>query len=88
MKKFTIGKYIRISKSSARKRNELGMDCYVYPCNVLPRNLFIAPLILRGTDSYEFDKWVNEFEAYNCNKEVGRYASFYAKITGCKYYNK
>ena len=87
MNKIECNGFKRINKIQARKRYESGKSVFLLPCNVAPNSIWIKPIRIKDT-SNEFDfmpEWdlfdskVNAFEYYNCNSELGKYASYYIK---------
>ena len=67
----------RIQRRTAVNAHLKGQVVYVFPCNIRPGNLWAQAAKL---DAFEaFDTFVNAFEFYNCNRETGRYASFWIK---------
>ena len=75
----------RITKKEARKLFRGGVKFIIVPCKCRPYNYngslgdtagIVDPL--KMPDKYKcFDTFVNEFEYYNCNSELGYYAAFY-----------
>lgn len=61
------------NKQQARKLHREGNTIILTPSNMSPDSFIKATL----TPDMEFDKFLNEFEYYNCNKETGNYAHFY-----------
>ena len=82
MNKINIGGYSRISKSKARKLFVNEEKFYIFPCKVSPLNHWGLGMDVEcglwGVGK-EFDKFVNEYEYYNCNNELGKYSAFYVK---------
>ena len=75
----------RITKKEARKLFSGGVKFIIVPCKCRPYNYngslgYTACIVdpLEMPDKYKcFDTFVNEFEYYNCNPELGYYAAFY-----------
>ena len=64
------------SKTQARKLHNQGITLILCPNKCYPHdqpNSIKAEL--QSTD--DFDKFLNEFEYYNCNNETGKYTHFY-----------
>ena len=71
--------YTRIPKNIARIRYRLGLGIYVTTNNMHPDSHFMPPVALTKHNTYcdDFDTAINEYEYYNCNARVGRYAAYY-----------
>ena len=86
--------YERITRPTARKLFVNGVTLDIYTSLANPDSMWVSGCsasrrdleIERGealTDSEaraEFDKWVNAFEYYNCNPEMGKHAKFFASV--------
>ena len=74
--------YKKVNKTQARKLFLQKKDIYILPCKVYIGNMWIKPYIANITKKvdFDFDKLINEYEYYNCNYELGYYASYYIKI--------
>lgn len=68
----------RIQLRTARKLFQNGSEVYVIACKLRPDNLYM-PAVKINPD-YDFDKFVNAYEFYNCNNETGKYSAFYIKL--------
>ena len=71
--------YQKIDKRLARKLYNSGAEVLIIPCKCSP----LAAWLVGGTmvnAGEPFDKFVNEFEYYNCCYELGYYAAFYKEI--------
>lgn len=72
--------YARIRKDVARRLFNEGRTIYLTPSNIAASdsNLWIKPYpISNQRNSKSFDNIVNEFEYYNCNRELGYYTNFW-----------
>lgn len=76
--------YKRINKRKARNLYYASThtECtriYVVACNVRPVDNMMFPPFVLTFDRFErsFDSFVDEFEHFNCNNQLGRYAAFY-----------
>ena len=77
----------RLTKKQARKLFNEGSPVLIVPCRCSPfdfsgrysRYSAVAHKLIMSEDYQDFDKFVNAFEYYNCNPELGRYAAFYKK---------
>ena len=75
----------KVTRPTARKLFNAGQEIFVLPCKVSPAALqgkgWVQPVIisLATTDEREnkFERTISAFEYYNCNNELGYYASFY-----------
>ena len=74
---------IKINKSEARKQFNVGVNVYIIPNKMSIDNMWM-PLYkmnkweLESIDnSITFDKFINEYEYYNCMYETGYYCSYY-----------
>ena len=76
---------IKINKVQARKRflNGEGENIVMYACKMRVPNVWTNGCAMNPYDEpltvETFNNIVNSFEYYNCNNEVGKYASFYIK---------
>lgn len=68
--------YEQITKAQARKMHEHGEQVYILPNKANPNSTWWRPLPAIPTD-IEFDKFINEYRFYNCNKDVGMDTTFY-----------
>ena len=72
----------RISKAVARKMWENGQNFTIVPCKLSPYGLgALNTSCDLSREDHElrrpFDKFINEFTYYNCNRETGLYPAFY-----------
>ena len=71
----------RISKAAARRLWNNGENFIIVPCKCSPCGLGSlyteTDLTTEQRDGVDFDKFVNSFEFYNCNNEMGKYSAFY-----------
>lgn len=67
----------KINKTKARKLFEQGKTIGLIPCKVSIECVYICMIYVRKDIDKNFDDVVNRFEYYNCNNQVGRYASYY-----------
>lgn len=90
MRNIKIGRYEQVSKATARKLFEQGVDILIVPNNVNPINVWGIGATLSKKADYKsiettmadyFQYEVNTMIYYTCNKELGYYVSFY-KING------
>lgn len=74
------GKYwVRISKAQARKLYFNGKEIAIIPCKLKPFTEMHWEFITEvdRVEKEGFDELVNAMQYYNCNHEMGKYASFY-----------
>ena len=75
--------YAKISKTIARKLYNKGVTLILAPCNTFPKlsDTTFPKFWVRISNEYggNFDAYVNQFEYFNCNSELGYYSSFYVK---------
>ena len=72
----------RISKAAARKMWNNNQDFIMVPCKLSPNGFGSVHTrcdLLDEEKKADFDKLVNEFEFYNCNRETGKYMAFYVE---------
>lgn len=78
--------YKKVNKPTARKLYNNGLTIYLLPCKVsdtalTSKNSWVSPveisLFACAHSANKFDRTVNEYEYYNCNAELGYYASYY-----------
>lgn len=67
----------RIDKREARSRFYKGEDIYIESCKLNPTSKWSAHPIINKASNEPFNNLVDTFEYYNCNSEIGTYASFY-----------
>ena len=88
MRNIKIGGYEQISKATARKLFNDGIDILIVPCKVNPINKWGIGAILSKKADYKsvdttmadyFQYEVNSMIYYTCNKQLGYYVSFYIK---------
>lgn len=81
MNQISIAGYERISKQAARARHNSGLACYALPCKTRLCNMWTPPAAVPvyTPQGVAFTEWLNEYEYYNCNSELGRYAAFYKR---------
>lgn len=79
----TIGTLARVSKQTARKLYDDGVQLIIVTSKYLP-----FPLQVNGTamymrkplnKAYSFDTFVNGYAVYNCNWETGYYPTFWVQ---------
>lgn len=68
---------IKINKSKARRLFNEGVAINLLPCKVRLNSMWIKPCLIEKKASGNFDDYVDEFEHYNCNYELGYYTSYY-----------
>ena len=81
-------KYKRVQKRTAEKLYNSGVPVFAYACYMRPE-VWTGPALRVCDDTDKeiaarigvtpFQMVLNEFEFYNCNNELGRYAVFYIK---------
>lgn len=73
---------IRINKTAARREYEKGRTLYVLPSRTRFDNAWIRPfqMEIARLDNADFDKVINEYEFYNCMRELGKRAAFYVEV--------
>ena len=47
------------------------------PCKANPYSIWFTGSSIEFNSIKEFEKFVNEFTVYNCNKYVGKYPAYY-----------
>lgn len=74
---------IKINKSEARKQFNFGVNVYIIP-NKMNINNMVIPFYKMNSwelklldNNITFDKFINEYEYYNCRYETGYYCSYY-----------
>jgi len=80
----TFEGYTKVTRPRAERLFSEGFTLYLLPCNcscrcLVEEHCWIKPVQIRLNDDPDrtFEKLVNSFEYYNCNREVGRYTHFY-----------
>ena len=78
--------YKKVNKPTARKMYNSGLSVFLLPCKCrFPDSdsqfSWVLPIEINMFTTEEsenkFDRSVNSFEYYNCNAELGYYASYY-----------
>ena len=86
MRNIRIGGYEQVSKATARKLFEQGVDILIVPSNVNPINIWGIGATLSKKADYKsvsdnmadyFQYEVNSMIYYTCNYKLGYYVSFY-----------
>ena len=84
MKPFNNGSIFRVTKTAARKAYEAGENVLFIPCELHPASMLAESCgmwqnkeLLGQFDSFE--KLVNDYTSYICDKDTGKYISFYLK---------
>lgn len=67
----------KITKAQAMKKMAKGEDVYMLPSKAVPGSIWIAPMLMSHEE--EFDKQVNAYAYYNCNREVGMKVTYWAE---------
>jgi hypothetical protein len=72
---------IRIQKRTARRLFNAGLSITVCPNKYNVYNEFwcCKDTINKSETDLSFDQFINAFEYYNCNNELGRYTAFYTE---------
>lgn len=70
---------LQVTKTQAKKLFEQGKTIYLHPCKMRFDNVWQSPIPISDStwDSWDFDKYVSNFEVYNCDGERGKYAHFF-----------
>jgi len=82
------GKYLlKVNRNRAKRMFSEGSRIYLLPCKVALGNPFINPISFQ-TDEFtqderckldNFERYVDQYEYYNCCFELGNYPSYYAE---------
>ena len=69
----------KITKATVKKiiRKQGSINCIVLPCKANPYSIWFSGNTVEFNSIEEFEKFVNEFTVYNCNKYVGEYPAYY-----------
>lgn len=75
---WVVGKkiYLQIRKDVARKKFNNGERIFIIPCNMRVCSNYQF-CYFDNNEVKDFDKFVNGFEWYNCNNELGKYSKFF-----------
>lgn len=81
MRKFETNGFVKINKTKARKLFNEGKEIHLLPCKVCFGTMWLGEgsAISNKRLISSFDAIVNEYEFYNCNNELGKYAAYYIK---------
>lgn len=75
----TKGKFVRISKATARKMYDNGEIIVLCPVKIRPGAPWHFDAFANNDNKCTFDSLVSSFEFCNCNlNECGKYAAFYS----------
>ena len=71
----------RVNRKKAERLYKTGNQLYLIPCNVNPDSMWIDFSIIRKSIEFNhsFNEFVNNYEYFNCNNELGNYTVFYVK---------
>ena len=75
--------WARVDKRAARRLYNAGMDIVIISDNFRPFTMWGCECLINKSnlDNYDFDKYVNTFEIYNCvSCETGYRAAFYKEV--------
>ena len=67
----------KVNKTRARNLYNKGVMITLIPCKVRTLTGIVQPAHIRKQPGTDFDTILNEYEYYNCNNELGKYAHFY-----------
>ena len=71
---------VRVQRRTAKRLFEEGKDVFLTPHKLRFDTRFNPPSSIKTLHGkYKFDDIVGDFEYYNCNKDTGKYTSFYAR---------
>ena len=88
MNKYSFGDYTRVSKAAMQSVIKRNIEFIIIPCNgrlETPWGLGVAVKPDEMLKEYgTFNNFVNHFEYYNCNNELGNYAAFYVNRNDIK----
>lgn len=70
----------RITRNKAERAYNEGYRITLCPVNIRPRSSFCPPIPVTNGCGRTFRAVVNEFEAYNCYGETGKYAKFFMGV--------
>lgn len=70
----------RITRNRAEKAYNEGHRIALCPVNVRTCSPYRQPIPVTNNCGKAFHVIVNEFEAYNCNRETGKYAKFFMEV--------
>ena len=71
------GEFIKITAPTAKKMFANGETVYLLPNKVRLGNAWIPPFAINDADGITFDKHINAYKYYNCNKETGNGIAYY-----------
>ncbi len=74
---------IQVNKRKARKLYDAGYEVFLHPCKMAFDSIWKEPCeiskeILTDAET-KFDKWVNHYQALNCDSEQGRYCRYFVR---------
>lgn len=76
---------LQVTKTQAKKLFEQGKTIYLHPSNMKFDNIWHSPLPfsidrLKNEFGWDFEKYVHNFEVFNCDGGWGKYAHFFIQI--------
>lgn len=76
---------LQVTKTQAKKLFEQGETIYLHPCKMRFDNVWQPPIPIsidriKNEFGWDFGKYVNNFEVYNCDGERGKYTHFFIQI--------
>ena len=76
MRNIILNDLVRVDKREARKLFNKGVNVFLWACKANIFSPWNAYCYSNNTEC-EFDTFVNAFEYYNCNSQIGKYAKYY-----------
>ena len=79
MNRMRANGFIRISRRMAEKFYNKGKPVLLCPNKLMPGGMWGSGIEIVKNEMIPFSDFVNAFEYYNCNKEVGNKALFWVR---------
>lgn len=71
----------QVNKTTARRLYNASKEIYLVPCNMLPNDPWMSPLVAsQKLSEASFEAMLNCFQWYNCDAERGKYANFFVEV--------
>jgi hypothetical protein len=74
---------IQINKRKAKKLYNAGYEILLHPCKMAFEGHWQRPssisMDIYPTHENQFEQWVDSFEYYNCNSDMGRYPRYFVQ---------
>lgn len=78
---YNDGTFKKVTKNTALKAFNAGLDIYMLPCKANPKSYWINPAKFNKKMVFDagrtIESVINEYTFYNCNNQLGNYITYY-----------